>query len=851
MLMELVWYRMLAPLLGGSSYTFGLILAVALLGIGIGGGLYSRRTAPSGVRLFALTCTIEALAIGIPYALGDRLALLALLLRPLTKISFGGALLSWSLLACIVVLPAAIVSGFQFPAIIGLYGRGSRDVGRDVGRAYLANTLGAIAGSTGGGFGLLPLLGAQHCWILVIGMLLAAGLAAVVLESRAKGEGSLVRRLSPVALTAALGAATLVATGPTSMWRQSGIGAGRSDDIIMSGEIRPPGVESYERVWPATVRWQEDGLESAVALFQSEGFAFVVNGKVDGHVTLDAPTQVMSGVLAALIHGGEAKSAMVIGLGTGSTAGWLGALPGMDRVDVVELEPAILRVARDCAPINQHVMDNAKVHVRLGDARETLLTSRQSYDLIFSEPSNPYRAGISSLYTEEFYRRVEQRLSPDGIFAQWIQAYEVDGWAVSTAAVTIRKVFPSVSIWRTMSGDLLLIAQRETHVLDLAKTRERIKNDVYRSALEAAWHTSSVEGVLSHFVASPALADDLAANKLGAVNHDDSNVLEFAFARGVGQHRSVDEDFGALARRMQYDRPSVAGTFDAERVVEEHWLTDKPDRKFAVTPRLGMYYAFLDLSSRKQYAEALRTFRRFEREPFSALEASVVAEMAAHARDPEAEALIARVSRPAERELLRATWLHGQRKPEAAAESLEKAFAELGHEPWARTSLVEYGLALAERLGERSPALAPRLARALEAPFEVELFRAARLRARALLAARSQDAASCVRAVDALVPVPWDRKLFEVRASCYRNANDPRLPMAEAELVALLTKELPVGSSLVGPPRRREPRVPVPQALETDAGAGDASTESLPEPPPPDEQEGEPSSHSRPGMGGR
>src|SRR5690606_2265730 len=110
MLMELVWYRMLAPILGGSSYTFGLILAVALAGIGLGGTLYSRTRRPPTVTLFAVTCAIEALVIAIPFALGDRIAILSALLRPLATSSFGASVGAWAIVAAIVVLPGAVVS---------------------------------------------------------------------------------------------------------------------------------------------------------------------------------------------------------------------------------------------------------------------------------------------------------------------------------------------------------------------------------------------------------------------------------------------------------------------------------------------------------------------------------------------------------------------------------------------------------------------------------------------------------------------------------------------------------------------------------------------------------------------
>src|SRR6185295_13244297 len=190
------------------------------------------------------------------------------------------------------------------------------------------------------------------------------------------------------------------------------------------------------------IEWEADGVESAVAVSNRAGLAFVINGKVDGHIRADAPTQVMSGMLGAILHPAP-KSALVIGLGTGSSAGWLGAVPELERVDVVELEPSIERVAKDCAVVNRDVMDNPKVHVIVGDAREVLLTTRERYDLVFSEPSNPYRAGIASLFTREYYREVQARLAKGGLFLQWVQAYDVDSRTVRTIYATLASVFGS------------------------------------------------------------------------------------------------------------------------------------------------------------------------------------------------------------------------------------------------------------------------------------------------------------------------------------------------------------------------------------------------------------------------
>src|SRR5262249_54668603 len=158
LLMELVWYRMLAPLLGGSSFTFGLILAVALLGVGLGGALYAFRPVdrPATLAGFALTCALEAVLVAVPFALGDRVAFLAILLRPLSALGFYGLVLGWAGVATVVVLPAALVAGVQFPMLIALLGRGGAQVGRHVGQAYARDPVGAVAGPLAGGGGRPP-----------------------------------------------------------------------------------------------------------------------------------------------------------------------------------------------------------------------------------------------------------------------------------------------------------------------------------------------------------------------------------------------------------------------------------------------------------------------------------------------------------------------------------------------------------------------------------------------------------------------------------------------------------------------------------------------------------------------
>src|SRR5690606_11362507 len=244
-------------------------------------------------------------------------------------------------------------------------------------------------------------------------------LGAVAMWLHLSIQGSRRQIVVPALVAVATLALLHGSTGPTAVWRHSPIGAGRAEDYLEEGTRNALVAAMYDR--RRGITWEADGRESTVGLYTLNDTAFLVNGKSDGSAILDAGTQVMGGVLGALLQPKPVRRALVIGLGTGSTAGWLASLESVERVDVVELEPAILHVARVCSPVNHGVPDNPKINVIIGDARGILLTTPEKYDLVFSEPSNPYRAGVASLFTREFYAAVFARLEEGGVFVQWLQ----------------------------------------------------------------------------------------------------------------------------------------------------------------------------------------------------------------------------------------------------------------------------------------------------------------------------------------------------------------------------------------------------------------------------------------------
>ncbi len=589
LLMELVWYRMLAPLLGGSTYSFGLILAVALLGIGLGGLAYGFGPRPKRptLFLFAATCAVEAALLVLPFALGDQLVMFAILLRPVGEVGFMALVGSWALLCGIVVFPASLVAGYQFPLLVALLGSGQEDVGRQVGLAYAWNTGGAILGALAGGFGLLPLLTAPHCWQLVAGVLVVLALVALVParqqlpSGRRTTRGWAMAAMGPV-LVSLVAVVLLSAPGPSAAWRHTPVGAGRVRPDLSTANARAAWLHSIR----GSIAWEAEGVESSIALDRAGGYALLVHGKSDGHAILDAPTTVMLGLVPALAHP-EPKRSMVIGLGTGTTAGWLAAVPGMEQVDAVELEATVLDAARDCDLVNFGVMDDPKAHVVVNDAREVLLTTPHQYDLVSSEPSNPYRAGVGSLFTLEFYQAVSDRLTERGVLAQWVQGYEIDAGTFRTVVATLNEVFPHVEVWETgYNTDLLLLASKQPLVWDLPSLEARLVAEPYATALLRIWGVAGAPGLFSGFVANADQVTALAAAEQGRLNTDDRTLIEFDFARNVGRVRTnLVAELKALARTRGQNRPLVQGEIDWLLVDEN--LAQRAMARHATPPPLG------------------------------------------------------------------------------------------------------------------------------------------------------------------------------------------------------------------------------------------------------------------------
>ncbi|NNE08140.1 MAG: fused MFS/spermidine synthase [Gemmatimonadetes bacterium] len=789
LMMELVWYRMLAPLLGGSTYTFGLILAVVLAGIGAGGVLYSISNRRPSLALFGLTCGLESLAIALPFAWGDGLAIEVLKLMSAgdagNALSFGGRVWIWTVATTLVVLPAAIVTGFQFPLLIALLGRGRTNVGRHVGLGYAWNTVGGIAGALAGGFGAITMFGAVGVWKGTALLLSAIAVAALVASVRRR-EREGVRSLAGLAAAAVSVFALLVATGPTAVWRHAPIGAGRAK----LEQTAPNDVRSFENRVRRGIVWEAEGRESGVALQSGVSLAFLINGKSDGSARLDAPTQIMYGLLGGLVHP-KPERALVIGLGTGSTAGWLAKIPSMTQVDVAELEPAIREVAVRCEAVNEAALANDKVNVFWGDGREMMLTAREPYDLIASEPSNPYRAGIASLFTKEFYESVRASLGDRGLFLQWVQAYEIDEQTLATIYATLSDVFPYVETWQTKVSDLLLVCSKQPIDYGTGAMRARLADEPFRSAVANSWGVLDLEGVFAHYVANDRFPAYMTARHDAPVNTDDRPAVEFGFARTVGrQGLFTINDLRAAALDEGMSRPQhILGTLDGTRIMEE-FATQFAWEEIAPPDQQGMPRdAYLRARALRAYLEgekrtAIEVWRQQSAEPQGYVHALMLADLLATAGDPASRIWIDRI-KPISRGsalLLLSKLAWAEKKPDEAVRLLAESLMLYRTDPWPWTFLMKDALVFAQRIAAAYAPGAQQIYDALRVPFAVELLED--LRRTALVnvgPAVSPDLGA--EAIAVWEPhVPWEKAFLSLRSERYDFVKHPFATRARLDL---------------------------------------------------------------------
>jgi spermidine synthase len=457
---EVVWTRTLGLMLGATVYTFSIILAVFLIGLGMGSALGSQRVR-RGVdpRLALVTCQLLlmvavawsafVLAHWLPYWPASQVAA-----------SSPGLRFRIDLLRCLVAsLPAACLWGASFPFALAAT-VAARDAATIVSRVYAANTVGAIAGALGFSLVVIPLAGSQQAERLLIA-LSAAGAVVLLMPLEnyrlaVAAAGSIVAAWL-LALTVPAVPALLVAYGRAVM--TSGTPA-----ILYLGE----------------------GINASIAVTESASGTrnFHVSGKVEASTEpQDMRLQRMLGNIPASLHPNP-KSALVVGFGAGVTAGSLVSYPEVQRIVICEIEPLIpARIGPYFAYENNRVLDDRRTQLVIDDARHYVLTTSETFDIITSDPIHPWVKGAATLYTKEYFEMVKRHLKPGGVATQWVPLYESNADVVKSEMATFFEVFPNGAIWGNPSNgqgyDVVLSGQLDPLRVDVTALQDRLNQPAY------------------------------------------------------------------------------------------------------------------------------------------------------------------------------------------------------------------------------------------------------------------------------------------------------------------------------------------------------------------------------------
>ncbi len=419
------------------------ILGIAFGGLWIRGRIDSTRDPVRFLGLVQVVMGLVALATLPTYDL--MFDLMQGVIRGTAKTDSGYAifLVASHGIALAVMFPAAFCAGMTLPLITYVLFR-SRHGERAIGAVYAVNTLGSILGVMLAAHVLMPLLGLKG--LIATGAAIDVTLGLVLLW-RCAGP-----RLLPGAASVAAGAAfAAVLAGVALDPHRMASGVFRRGELFTAND--------------AELLFYRDGKTTSVSLMRfGEGTSLRTNGKSDGAINLgsgarisDEITMVLTGAVP-LAHRPDAKTAAVIGIGTGLTTHTLLAASTLERVDTIEIEPAMAEASRMFSARNANVWADPRSHVVFDDAKTYFSTHNARYDIIVSEPSNPWVSGVSSLFTAEFYRHVKRYLQPRGVLVQWFQLYEIEMPLVASVLQALGDEFEDYAIYAATDSDILIVA---------------------------------------------------------------------------------------------------------------------------------------------------------------------------------------------------------------------------------------------------------------------------------------------------------------------------------------------------------------------------------------------------------
>lgn len=522
MVYQITWTRALVLSIGSSTYAFTCILAAFILGIAIGSLTVSRRIDQwrNPVLVFGVIQVFIGAAAVVILPLYGQIPQLMRLLFDLARGNFQTLLLAeFALIIAVTFIPTFLM-GAAFPLVTKMLAAGRLDAAAATGRAYAINTIGTILGSAVAGFILIRSwphgLGAEYSILAAALVNTLAGLTLIAHSTSGwSGAGAPWRLVG-------LGAAALI---PLTVW----VG-GRWDPIVMNAGAFYAHINVEKMQRELKLVYFAEGVDLNVAVMQdrneAQNMTLHVNGKPDASTNYqDMATMLLVGHVPALFAP-SADNVCVVGLGAGLTLGSIVVHDHVKQVDCIEISDEVINAAKQFNDFAQGAVDgHPKVTMIPADGRNHLLLTDRTYDVIVSQPSNPWMAGVANLFTREYFTLVRDRLRDDGVACIWMQGYAMGKENFRIVARTLAEVFPHISVWEGNRNDYLFLVTKRPLRMDLDKLTERmrvpaVRSDLYRVSLGRA------DRLLAHYVTGDAALRRWAAS--APVHTDDNALLEFS-----------------------------------------------------------------------------------------------------------------------------------------------------------------------------------------------------------------------------------------------------------------------------------------------------------------------------------
>jgi spermidine synthase len=555
--LEVLASRSLAMIFGSSLQSFAVVLMAFILGIGLGSAWIAsprRREQASEKMIILLLCVAAAWVTLLVFNLERWVDFYRLARTGLGRTSVGYVyheLLAAGISLVIFGLPAACI-GAVLPLMMRAVSRKGPALGLQVGALLTWNTLGAVVGTLLTGFVLMPAVGLRNAFGVLA---LTLTLAAAVFAWRCRW-----RRGVCAAAGLSVLAISLFAFGNEGWRYVISSGAFRSRELAFDSNTMSL------RKQHIRILFYEDGPDATVSVEQGDGVGspaergIRVNGKPDASSHSDLGTQLLVAHLPMLARPG-AKDVFIFGLGSGISAGALLSYPA-ERITVAENCEPVIRAAQYFTNWNRRVLDDPRVRLWREDARTVLKLNPQSYDVIIAQPSNPWTAGIGSVFSREFYQVSASRLKPGGIMAQWFHVYEMHDGIVSLVLRTFASQFPFVEIWDPGNGDIVMLGSMQPwpsrpDIRQQSFTLAGVRADL------ASIGISSPEALLARQLASQRTAFAIAGD--GPVQSDLFPVLEYAAPRAfyIGINARMFEHFDERTRQQLLAPPDKVATLRA------------------------------------------------------------------------------------------------------------------------------------------------------------------------------------------------------------------------------------------------------------------------------------------------